>query len=42
MKYLIYVKSWHLPIFATQKPELKTDEEWEFEHAKYVVLFDNG
>lgn len=34
MKYLLYVKSWHLPVFATQKPESKINEECEFEHAQ--------
>lgn len=32
MKDLLYVKSWHLPVFAKEKPESKTDEVWEFEH----------
>ena len=29
----LYVKSWDLPVFATQKLESKIDEELEFEHA---------
>ena len=32
MKDLLFVKNLHLPVFSTQKPESKTDEEWEFEH----------
>lgn len=32
MKDLLFVKAMHLPVFATQKPESKSDEEWEFEH----------
>ncbi|KAG6424239.1 hypothetical protein SASPL_114654 [Salvia splendens] len=32
MKDLLFVKALHLPVFATQKPESKSDEEWEFEH----------
>lgn len=32
MKDLLYVKSWHLPVFSTEKPEGKTDEQWQFEH----------
>ncbi|VFQ98154.1 unnamed protein product [Cuscuta campestris] len=32
MKDLLFVKKMHLPVFATQKPESKSDEEWAFEH----------
>ena len=32
MKDLLFVKSMHLPVFATEKPESKFDEEWDFEH----------
>ena len=32
MKDLLFVKSLHLPIFASTKPESKSDEEWEFKH----------
>ena len=32
MKDLLFVKNLHLVVFATQKPESKTEEEWEFEH----------
>nr|QIA97933.1 hypothetical protein AP_R.00g000310-v1.0.a3 [Amaranthus palmeri] len=32
MKDLLYVKSWHLPVFTTQKPDGKSEEQWEFEH----------
>lgn len=32
MKDLLFVKNLHMPVFATQKPESKTEEEWEFEH----------
>jgi LTR polyprotein gag-polypeptide-like protein len=32
MKDLLYVKSWHLPVFTTQKPDCKSEEQWEFEH----------
>lgn len=32
MKDLLFVKNLHLPVFATEKPESKTDEDWSFEH----------
>jgi len=32
MKDLLFVKKLHLPVFATEKPEDKTGEEWKFEH----------
>lgn len=32
MKDLLFVKALHLPVFTTQKPDSKSDEEWEFEH----------
>lgn len=32
MKDLLFVKNLHLPVFATKKPDSKSDEEWEFEH----------
>ncbi|TYI24306.1 hypothetical protein ES332_A06G225000v1 [Gossypium tomentosum] len=32
MKDLLFVKALHLPVFTTQKPDSKNDEEWEFEH----------
>ncbi|KAK8564203.1 hypothetical protein V6N12_036332 [Hibiscus sabdariffa] len=32
MKDLLFVKALHLPVFATQKPDSKSEEEWEFEH----------
>ncbi|KAK8997629.1 hypothetical protein V6N11_012178 [Hibiscus sabdariffa] len=32
MKYLLFVKALHLLVFATQKLDSKSDEEWEFEH----------
>ncbi|KAF2315489.1 hypothetical protein GH714_039930 [Hevea brasiliensis] len=32
MKDLLFVKSLHLPVFASQKPDSKSDEEWDFEH----------
>ncbi|KAK8589773.1 hypothetical protein V6N12_024164 [Hibiscus sabdariffa] len=32
MKDLLFVKALHLPVFATQKPDSKSDEKWEFEH----------
>ena len=32
MKDLLFVKALHLPVFASQKPESKSDEEWAFEH----------
>ncbi|GMI83398.1 hypothetical protein HRI_002009100 [Hibiscus trionum] len=37
MKDLLFVKALHLPIFATKKPESKSDEEWEFEHQQSVM-----
>ena len=32
MKDLLFVKKLHLSLFATEKPEDKTDEEWKIEH----------
>jgi len=32
MKDLLLVKRLHLPVFTTQKPENKSDEDWTFEH----------
>jgi len=32
MKELLLVKRLHLPVFTTQKPENKSDEDWVFEH----------
>lgn len=32
MKDLLFVKNMHLPVFAAQKPDSKSDEEWEFAH----------
>ena len=32
MKDLLFVKALHLPVFTTQKPDSKSDEEWEFKH----------
>ncbi|KAG8478926.1 hypothetical protein CXB51_028925 [Gossypium anomalum] len=32
MKDLLFVKALHLSVFTTQKPDSKSDEEWEFEH----------
>jgi len=32
MKDLLFVKKMHLPVFATQKSESMSDEEWDFEH----------
>ena len=29
---LLFVKKLHLPMFLSQKPESKNDEEWDFEH----------
>ncbi|CAO2836246.1 unnamed protein product [Amaranthus hypochondriacus] len=34
MKDLLYVKSWHLPVFTTQKSDGKSEEQWEFDHEK--------
>ncbi|KAG8481286.1 hypothetical protein CXB51_026104 [Gossypium anomalum] len=28
----LFVKALYLPVFAAQKPDLKSDEEWEFKH----------
>ena len=28
------MKSWHLPVFTTQKPDGKSYEQWEFEHGQ--------
>jgi len=35
MKDLLFVKNLHLAVFATQKPESKTEEEWGFEHQQF-------
>lgn len=32
MKDLLFVNKMHLPVFSTQKPEEKSDVDWEFEH----------
>lgn len=32
MKDLLFVKNLHLPVFASEKPKSKTDEDWSFEH----------
>ena len=32
MKDLLFVAKMHMPVFSLQKPEDRTDEEWEFEH----------
>ncbi|KAJ0077765.1 hypothetical protein Patl1_37282 [Pistacia atlantica] len=32
MKDLLFVKRLYLPVFASEKPDSKSDEEWEFEH----------
>ncbi|WVZ20167.1 hypothetical protein V8G54_007489 [Vigna mungo] len=32
MKDLLFVKNLHLPVFASNKPESKSNEEWDFEH----------
>nr|KYP56587.1 Retrovirus-related Pol polyprotein from transposon TNT 1-94 [Cajanus cajan] len=32
MKDLLFVKKMHLPVFATQKPDSMSEEEWDFEH----------
>ena len=32
MEDLLYVKGYYLPVFSTEKPEDKTDREWELEH----------
>jgi len=32
MKYLLFVKKLHLPVFATKKLNFIFDEEWDFEH----------
>ena len=32
MKDLLFVKKMHLPVFATQKPDSMSDEDWDFEH----------
>ena len=32
MKDLLFVKKLHLPVFATQKPDSMSNEEWDFEH----------
>lgn len=42
MSDLLFVKSLHLPVFATQKPDFKSDEDWEFEHeqvCEYIRQF---
>ena len=32
MENLFYVKDYHLPIFATEKPDNKSDVEWTLIH----------
>ena len=32
MKDLLYVKDYNLPVFASEKPENKTDAEWNLAH----------
>ncbi|PNX89609.1 hypothetical protein L195_g045731 [Trifolium pratense] len=32
MKDLLYVKNFHEPVFATEKPTGKTDDEWNLLH----------
>jgi len=32
MEDLLFVKKFHIPVFATEKPEEKTGKEWKFEH----------
>jgi len=32
LKDLLFVKRLHLPMFVTQKPENKPDEDWVFEY----------
>lgn len=32
MKDLLFVKSLHLPVFATQKPDSMSEEDWNLEH----------
>ncbi|RDX92481.1 hypothetical protein CR513_25386, partial [Mucuna pruriens] len=42
MKDLLFVKKMHLPIFAVQKPESMSNEEWDFEHQQvcgFIQLF---
>ena len=34
MKYLLFVKKMHLPVFSAHKPENVTDENLEFEYQK--------
>ncbi|KAJ0020602.1 hypothetical protein Pint_31448 [Pistacia integerrima] len=38
MKDLLFVKMLHLLVFASEKPDSKSDEEWEFEHKQSGVL----
>ena len=32
MEDLLYVKQFHLPVFATEKPDNKSEEEWILLH----------
>ena len=32
MKDMLFVKSLHLPVFGSEKPDSKSDEEWTFQH----------
>lgn len=32
MEDLLYVKGFHVPVFSTEKPERKSDEEWNLLH----------
>ncbi|RDX99128.1 hypothetical protein CR513_17864, partial [Mucuna pruriens] len=42
IKDLLFVKKMHLPVFAAQKPESMSNEEWDFEHQQvygFIRLF---
>ena len=41
MKDMLFVKKLYLPVFATEKPKDKTDEDESLSINKFVVLFVN-
>ncbi|GKC62967.1 hypothetical protein Tco_1095565 [Tanacetum coccineum] len=37
MEDLLYVKDYYLPVFTTEKPENKTDAEWNILHRQGII-----
>ena len=42
MEDLLYVKNFHQPVFATEKPIDKTDEEWNLLHRQVCGYISSG